>query len=141
MPTQFTRQRIFSLLLTGTMLLGVGSVYMEPAAAQFNRSAFRQTARELNLSRSEMFKIAGIMRGFRSEMKDILTPDQYELLQSTRKQESKPQPEEIREELALTDIQSEQLASAREDMVAELQEVLTPSQFTRMMEKLSLNLP
>lgn len=139
MPIQFTRKRLFSLLLLGTLALGIGNVTIQPAAAQHNRSAMRQTARELNLSRSQMFKIAGIMRDFRSEMKDILTPEQFELLQSTQQQQSTTEPQEVRDALALTGTQSTQLASAREDMLAELQGVLTPSQFTKMMKKVSFN--
>lgn len=139
MPIQFTRRRLFNLLLIGTLALGIGSFNIQPAAAQLNRSTFLKTARELDLSRSQMRKVARIMRGFQSDMKDILTSEQLELLQSERQQRSQTQREELREALDLTDTQSEQLASARQEMVAKLEGVLTPNQVTGMIQRLGFN--
>ncbi|MEO0802110.1 MAG: hypothetical protein AAFY57_07540 [Cyanobacteria bacterium J06642_2] len=121
------------------MSLAIGGIHIPPASAQVSRSDFRETARELNLSRSQMREIAGIMRSFNSEIEEILTPEQFELLQSTRKQQrSQPQtqdPQELQEELNLTDSQSGQLAEAREDMIVELEAVLAPYQLEGIMEK------
>ncbi len=138
MQIQLTRKRIVNTLLIGTIVLGIGSLNIQPAEAQLSRSAFRETARELNLSRSQMREVAGIMRNFRSEIAEILTPEQFELLQSAREQQQSQtqiqNPQELQEELNLTDTQSEQLAVVREKMVVELQEVLAPNQLERIME-------
>ena len=139
MPIQFTRKGVFSLLLVGTLALGIGSFNLQPADAQLSRSTFRATARELNLSRSQMRKVAGVMRSFKSDLEDILTPEQFELLQSAPQQQSPTQKQELKEVLALTDTQSSQLASAREDMVEGLQGILSPSQFSIMVSRMGLN--
>lgn len=139
MQIQLTRKQIINTFLIGTMSLAIGGIHIPPASAQVSRSDFRETARELNLSRSQMREIAGIMRSFNSEIEEILTPEQFELLQSTRKQQrSQPQtqdPQELQEELNLTDSQSGQLAEAREGMVVELEAVLAPYQLEGIMEK------
>lgn len=139
MQIQLTRKQIINTFLIGTMSLAIGGIHIPPASAQVSRSDFRETARELNLSRSQMREIAGIMRSFNSEIEEILTPEQFELLQSTRKQQrSQPQtqdPQELQEELNLTDSQSGQLAEAREDMIVELEAVLAPYQLEGIMEK------
>lgn len=135
MKIQFTRKQIVSILLIGTMALGFGSLNIQPTAAQFSRSTFVKTARELNLSRSEMRKVAGVMRGFRAEIQDILTPEQYEALKTKRKQQKPHQsPQKLKEELDLTDRQSVQIATARQDMITGLQGILAPNQITKIME-------
>lgn len=147
MQIQRTRKRIVNTLLIGTLALGVGSLSIQPATAQLSRSAFRETARELNLSRAQMQDVAGIMRSFSSEIEEILTPEQFEILQSVREQkqsqpQSQPQeqnPEELRDTMNLTDTQSTQIATAREEMVTGLQEVLTPEQIEGLMEKTGFN--
>lgn len=143
MQIQRTRKRIVSTLLIGTLSLGIGSVSVQPATAQLTRSAFRETARELNLSRSQMQEVAGIMRGFSSEIEGILTPEQLEILQSAREeQQSEPQAQttqEVQAALTLTDTQATQLATAREEMTAGLQAVLTPEQIEGLMEKTGFN--
>lgn len=139
MPIKVTRRGIFNTLLIGTLALGIGSFNLQPSVAQLDRSNFRQTARELNLSRSQMRQVAGIMRSFRSDIEDILTPGQLELFQTAQKQQSQIQKQELRDLLALTDTQLAQLASAREEMVADLEGVLTPSQFARMVSRMGLN--
>ncbi len=143
MQIQLTRKRIINTLLIGTMTLAIASLNIQPAQAQFHRSAFREMSRELNLSRSEMREIAGIMRNFKSEVQEILTPEQFEQLQSAREQQpSQPQtqdPQEVQEALNLTDDQLTQLAETREEMVMALQAVLTPEQLERMMETIALS--
>ncbi|MEO0925780.1 MAG: hypothetical protein AAFY63_07905 [Cyanobacteria bacterium J06643_13] len=139
MQIQLTRIRIFNTLLIWVITLAIGSFHIQPAAAQFNRSSFRETARELNLSRSQMQEIAGIMRNFKSEIEEILTPEQFELLQSARKQQQSQtqtqEPYQLQETLNLTDTQSTQLVALRKEMVVDLQEILTPYQVERIMEK------
>ncbi|MEM9215369.1 MAG: hypothetical protein AAGD25_13600 [Cyanobacteria bacterium P01_F01_bin.150] len=141
MPFQLTRKRIVKTVLIGTLVLGVGSVNMQPAIAQLSRSEFRELAQELDLSRSQMRDVAGTMRGFKSEVEDILTPEQLDLLQSAQEQQqSDPQAaQEVKDALNLTDAQSTQLEAAREDMVAELQEVLTPDQVTQIIEMMAFS--
>ncbi|MEL7356707.1 MAG: hypothetical protein AAFN40_09105 [Cyanobacteria bacterium J06560_6] len=138
MQIQLTRKRIVNTLLIGTLALGIGSLTIQPATAQLSRSAFRETARELNLSRSQMQDVAGIMRGFSSEIQEIFTPEQLELLQSAREQQQSQtpaqDPQELREALNLTDTQSAQLAVVREEMVVDLQSVLKPYQLEGIME-------
>ncbi|MEO1446118.1 MAG: hypothetical protein AAFV46_07755 [Cyanobacteria bacterium J06635_11] len=133
---QLANALVTNTLLVGTLVLGIGSLGVQPAQAQMSRSAFRETARELNLSRSQMQSVAGIMRDFSDEIQDILTPEQFELLQSTREQQAS-QPEDtemVKEALALTQTQSTQLAVVREEMVTGLKEVLEPYQLEGIME-------
>ena len=145
MQFQLTRQRLVSTVLIGTLALAVGSFYSQPAAAQLSRSAFREAARELNLSRSQMRDVAGIMRSFSAEVQDILTPEQFEQLQAVREQQQEqssaqaPDPQELREDLNLTEAQAEQIAATRTETVAELQEILTPEQISGMMEMVGFN--
>lgn len=138
MQIQLTRKRIVNTLLIGTLALGIGSLTIQPATAQLSRSAFREAAKELNLSRSQMQDVAGIMRGFSSEIQEVFTPEQLELLQSAREQQQSQTPaqapQELREALNLTDTQSAQLAVVREEMVVELQSVLEPYQLEGIME-------
>lgn len=133
---QLANALVTNTLLVGTLVLGIGSLGVQPAQAQMSRSAFRETARELNLSRSQMQSVAGIMRDFSDEIQDILTPEQFELLQSTREQQaSQPEDTEVlKEALALTQTQSTQLAVVREEMVTGLKEVLEPYQLEGIME-------
>lgn len=132
MQLQLTRQQIASILLIGT--LGLGSFHIQPAAAQLDRSAFREIAEELDLSRSQMREVGGIMRSLNSEIEEILTPDQFELLKSAQKQQQSQDPQELQEALNLTDTQSAQLAIVHEETVVELQAVLTPEQLEGIMD-------
>lgn len=134
MNFQLTRKRIVNTLLVGTLALGIGSFNLQPAAAQMDRSAFREVAEELNLSRSQMRQVGGIMRGVNSELEEILTPEQIELIQATRAQQQSQDPQELQAALNLTDTQTAQLAVVREETVVELQEVLTPEQLEGIME-------
>ncbi len=139
MQIQFNRKQIVSTLLIGTMTLGIGSLTIQPVRAQL-RSSFRETARELNLSRSQMREIAGIMQDFSYEIQEILTPEQFELLQLARKQQTPTQdPQDLQEALNLTETQSAQLAIAREEMVVELQDVLNPDQVDKIMDMTAFN--
>ena len=143
MQIQLTRKRIVNTFLIGAMTLAIGSIHVQPAEAQLSRSAFREMARELNLSRSQMQDVAGIMRSYSSDIQEILTPEQFELLQSAREQrQSQTQtqdPQDLQDALNLTDTQSAQIATERAEMVAELQEILTPDQIERMMEITGFN--
>ena len=139
MQLQLARKRIINTLLIGTLALGVGSFNSQPAAAQLNRDNFREVAEELNLSRSQMRDVGGIMRDLNSEVENILTPEQFQLLQATREQQQSQNPQELQAALNLTDTQSEQLATVREETVVELQSVLTPDQIEKMMEMTTLN--
>ena len=141
MKFQRTRKRIVNTLLMGTLAIGLGSFYVQPVSAQMDRSAFREVAQELNISRSQMRQVGGIMRGTSSDIQEILTPEQFEVLQSAREQQqSQPQdPQELQAALNLTDDQAEQLAAVREETVVELQSVLTPEQLEGIMELTALN--
>ncbi|NEQ55593.1 MAG: hypothetical protein F6K11_36695 [Leptolyngbya sp. SIO3F4] len=134
MSIQLTRKRIVNALLMVTLTMGLGSLTIQPATAQIDRSTFREVAEELNLSRSQMRSVAGIMRDLNSDIEDILTDEQFELLKSTREQEQTQNPQELQEALNLTDTQSAQLSVVREEMSLELQEVLTPEQLEGIME-------
>ena len=137
MQLQLTRKGIVNALLVGTLTVGFGSFYLQPATAQMDRSSFRELAEELDLSRSQMREVGGIMRNLNSEIEDILTADQLDLLKSAREQQQAQDPEEfqeLREALNLTDTQSEQLTVVREEMVDDLGEVLTPDQLERIVE-------
>lgn len=134
MKFRLTRKRIINTLLIGTLALGLGSFNLQPAAAQLDRSAFRELAEELDLSRSQMRQVGGILRGLNSELEEILTPEQMETLQSAREQQESQDPQELQEALNLTDTQSEQLSIAREETVTELQEILTPEQLEGILE-------
>ncbi|ESA35540.1 hypothetical protein N836_11115 [Leptolyngbya sp. Heron Island J] len=134
MNFQLTRKRIVNTLLIGTLTLGLGSFNIQNASAQLDRSAFREIAQELNLSRSQMREVGGIMQNLNSEIEDILTPEQFELLQSTREQQQTQTPQELQTALDLTDTQSVQLTVVHEETVAELQAVLTADQLERIME-------
>ena len=141
MRIQHTREKIVKALLIGTVTLTTGTFNLQPATAQFNRSTFRETSRELNLSRSQMREVAGILRSFNSEIKDILTPEQFEELKSAKEQQqSNPQGhnlQNLHEELNLTDTQSADLFKARKVMTLELQEVLAPEQIEKIMENVA----
>ena len=139
MKFRLTRKRIINTLLIGTLALGIGSFNLQPAAAQLDRSAFRELAEELDLSRSQMRQVGGIMRGLNSELEEILTPEQLETLQSAREQQESQDPQELQEALNLTDTQSAQLAIAREETVTELQEILTPEQLEGILEVTAFN--
>lgn len=141
MQLQLTRKRIINPLLIGTLALGLGSFYSRPAIAQLDRSAFRELAEELDLSRSQMLEVGGIMRSFNSELEDILTSEQLEVLQSAREQQQSEtqDPEDIQEALNLTDTQSEQIAVVREEAVDDLESVLTPEQIEGLMEMTAFN--
>lgn len=139
MQFQLTRKRIVNTLLIGTLALGLVSFNSQPATAQLDRSAFRELAEELDLSRSQMRQVGGIIRGLNSELEEILTPEQIEILQSAREQQESQDPQELQDALNLTDTQSEQLAVAHAETVAELQEVLTPEQLEGIMEVTAFN--
>ena len=143
MPIQFTQKRIINTLLVGTLALGIGSLNIQPAAAQVDRSAFREMARELNLSRSQMRETADIMQDFKADIEGILTPEQLEVLQVVREQQQSQtqtqDPQEFQEALNLTDTQSAQITTARTEMVADLQEILTPEQIEGLMEMTAFN--
>ncbi len=133
MQRQLTRKGLIKTLLITTLTLGMGSFNNQPASAQLDRSTFRETAQELNLSRSQMRETAGIMRDFKSDIETILTSEQLEILQTA--QEQPPQePQQLQDALNLTDAQSTQLAAAREEMVLDLQAVLQPYQLEGIME-------
>ncbi|MEB3213238.1 MAG: hypothetical protein VKL39_17945 [Leptolyngbyaceae bacterium] len=140
MKLQFTRKQIIKPLAIGTMILGIGSFNLQPAAAQVDRNAMREMAEELDLSRSQMRQLAGVMRSFRSEIEDILTSEQLELLQAAREElQSQTQAQiqnaqELKEALDLTEEQTEQLAEARRELVDELQNVLTSEQIESLLE-------
>ena len=134
MQLQLTQKRIVHTLLIGTLTLSLGSFNSQPAVAQLDRGAFREMAEELDLSRSQMREVAGIMRDLNSDIEAILTPEQSELLQSAREQQQTQDSQELQEALNLTDTQSEQLAVVREETVVELQAVLTPEQLEGIME-------
>ncbi|MDV3347293.1 hypothetical protein QGP82_01175 [Leptothoe sp. LEGE 181152] len=134
MQFQITRKRIVNTVLIGTLALGLGNFNGQPATAQLDRSTFREVAQELDLSRSQMRQVGGIMRDLNSELEEILTPGQLETLQSAREQQESQDPQDLQEALNLTDTQSEQLAVAHAETVAELQEVLTPEQLEGIME-------
>ncbi len=139
MQLQLTQNRIVNTLLIGTLALGLGSFNIQPAAAQLDRSTFLETAQELNLSRSQMREVAGIMRDLNSELEEILTPEQLETLQSAREQQQSQDPQELQQALNLTDTQAAQLAVAHEETVAELQEILTTEQLEGIMEVTAFN--
>ncbi len=139
MQLQLTQKRIVNTLLISTLALGLGSFNIQPAAAQLNRGNFREVAQELNLSRSQMREVGGIMRDLNSEIEEILTPEQFELLQSTREQQQSQNPQELQEVLNLTDTQSAQLAVVREETVVELQSILTSEQLEKIMEMSAFN--
>lgn len=139
MKFQFTQKRIVNTVLVGTLALGLGRFSIQPASAQMDRSAFREIAQELDLSRSQMREVGGIMRGLNSEIEEILTPEQLELLQAAREQQQSQDPQEFQEALNLTDTQSEQLTAVREETVVELEAVLTPEQLEGIMEMTAFN--
>ncbi|MFG6095718.1 hypothetical protein D0962_29435 [Leptolyngbyaceae cyanobacterium CCMR0082] len=139
MQFQITRKRIVNTVLIGTLALGLGNFNGQPATAQLDRSTFREVAQELDLSRSQMRQVGGIMRDLNSELEEILTPGQLETLQSAREQQESQDPQDLQEALNLTDTQSEQLAVAHAETVAELQEVLTPEQLEGIMEVTAFN--
>lgn len=138
MQLQLTRKGIANIALVGAIAMTVSVLQSQPASAQLNRSNFREVASELNLSRSQMREVGGIMRNFNTELQDILTEEQYELLQASRESQASgseaQDPQALRDSLNLTDTQSEQLATARGSMMTELQAVLTPEQIAGMME-------
>jgi len=140
MQIQFTRQQIITPLVIGTMILGIGSFNLQPAKAQVDRSAMREMAEDLNLSRSQKRQLAGVMRNFRSELDDILTADQLELLHAARQEMQSQTPPQVqtdldlKNELNLTEEQTEQIVEARRDMVDSLQDVLTPEQIESILE-------
>ncbi|MGK7890162.1 MAG: hypothetical protein AB4042_12575 [Leptolyngbyaceae cyanobacterium] len=140
MQIQFTPKQIISPLVIGTMILGIGSFTVQPATAQVSRQAMREMAEEMDLSRSQMRQLAGVMRGFRSEVEDILTSEQLELLQAEREEmQSQMQPQAhnaqaLTEELDLTEEQAKQIVEAREAMVNELQDILNPEQIESILE-------
>ena len=137
MRIRLTRNVLRNTLLIGALAVSIGSIYAQPAAAQMNRSNFRELADELDLSRSQMREIGGIMRGFNAELQEILTDEQYEVLQAAQAEQADAEdrdPEALKASLNLTEEQSRQIASARTEVVTDLQEVLTPEQIERMME-------
>lgn len=131
MQFRLTRKQIINAFLL--VALGIGSLSIQPAAAQVSRSAFRETAEELGLSRSQMREVGGIMRSLNSEVEDILTTEQFELIKAAREEQNQD-PQALQEDLNLTDSQAEQLALARRETVVELRQVLTPTQLQGIMD-------
>ena len=128
------------LVIAGSSLLLMASPQLVSAQATTDPAAIRQ---ELDLNRSQMRQLRGIMQDHRAELEDILTPEQLEEMQALREaaqQDSsvsdseQPSREDIIAELDLSEDQVEQLEQTRESLQQDLEAVLTPEQLAKLEE-------
>jgi hypothetical protein len=126
--------------MTSRLLLvsvGVGGLLIStpsPAQSQVNREAIRS----LNLSRSQMRQMRGVMQGYQSELGEILTPEQQrqlEDLQAERQNQPTPaSPPDLAAELNLSVEQASQLETLRTSMGEDLRAILSEEQIGQAQE-------
>ncbi len=137
MPRKDVIPKISKLLLIG---LAVGGLLIStPRLAQGQPAGVnRQALRSLNLSRSQMQQMRGVMQGYQSELEDILTSDQLEQLQdlqaSRQEQPTEGGRPDLAAELDLSADQVSQLEILGGSMTTELQEILSADQLEQLQD-------
>lgn len=129
-----------SLMRTTSRLLlvsvGVGGLLLStpgPAQSQVDREAIRS----LNLSRSQMQQLRGVMQGYQSELDDILTSEQEQQLEDLKAEVqsgSSEAPSNLFAELDLTADQASELEALQTDMAADLADILSAEQLEQAEE-------
>ena len=123
------------LLLVG---VGVGGLLLStpsPAQSQVSRDAIRS----LNLSRSQMREMRGIMQGYQSELNEILTADQQQRLEELKadregQSTSDGSHPDLLAELDLTEDQAAQLSTLQADLAADFESLLSADQLEQAQE-------
>ena len=95
--------------------------------------ANREAIRSLNLSRSQMQELRGVMQGYQSELEDILTSEQQQQLADLKEdmqdESATDDPPDLVTELDLSADQASQLDSLQVDMTDAVQGILSAEQF------------
>lgn len=129
-----------SLMRTTSRLLlvsvGVGGLLLStpnPAQSQVDREVIRS----LNLSRSQMQQLRGVMQGYQSELGDILTSEQQQQLEDLKAEVqsgSSDAPSDPFTELDLSADQASELETLQADMAADLEDILSTEQLEQAEE-------
>lgn len=124
------------VLLVG---LGVGALLIATPRLARSQSAGvnREAMRSLNLSRSQMQQLRGVMQGYQSELGSILTADQEEQLEDLKAEVqsgSADVPSDLFAELDLSADQASELATLQTDMATELSGILSAEQLEQARE-------
>ncbi|MEL6400252.1 MAG: hypothetical protein AAFR26_14465 [Cyanobacteria bacterium J06626_4] len=115
--------------------VGVGALLIATPRLAMSQSAGanREAIRSLNLSRSQMQELRGVMQGYQSELEDILTSEQQQQLADLKEEMQDESATDDRPdlvtELDLSSDQASQLDSLQTDMTAAVQGILSAEQF------------
>ncbi|WP_017296830.1 hypothetical protein [Nodosilinea nodulosa] len=120
------------LLMVGLSISAMVLVAPQMAHGQPAGAPPREALRSLNLSRSQMRQLRGVMQNYQSSLNGILTASQKQQLEDLqaqqRNQSGAGNPADLISQLDLTEAQSSQLASLQENMAQELRGILTSEQ-------------
>lgn len=124
------------VLLVG---VGVGTLLIATPRLALSQPAGvnREMIQSLNLSRSQMQQLRGVMQGYQSELDDILTSEQQqqlEDLQAEMQNESSEDRPDLFAELDISADQASDLEALQADMAADLEDILSPEQFEQAQE-------
>lgn len=126
------------LLIVGLSISAMALVSPQMAHGQPAGAPPREALRSLNLSRSQMRQLRGVMQSYQSSFDGILTSSQKQRLEDLqaqqRNQSGAGNPADLVDQLNLTEAQSTELASLQESMAEELQGILTPEQLQQARE-------
>lgn len=115
--------------------VGVGALLITTPRLAVSQSAGanREAIRSLNLSRSQMQELRGVMQGYQSELEDILTSEQQQQLADLKEdmqdESATDDRPDLVAELDLSADQASQLDSLQVDMTAAVQGILSAEQF------------
>ena len=115
--------------------VGVGALLIATPRLAMSQSAGanREAIRSLNLSRSQMQELRGVMQGYQSELEDILTSEQQQQLADLKEdmqdESATDDRPDLVAELDLSADQASQLDSLQVDMTAAVQGILSAEQF------------
>ena len=115
--------------------VGVGALLIATPRLAVSQSAGanREAIRSLNLSRSQMQELRGVMQGYQSELEDILTSEQQQQLADLKEdmqdESATDDRPDLVTELDLSADQASQLDSLQVDMTAAVQGILSAEQF------------
>ena len=115
--------------------VGVGALLIATPRLAVSQSAGanREAIRSLNLGRSQMQELRGVMQGYQSELEDILTSEQQQQLADLKEdmqdESATDDRPDLVTELDLSADQASQLDSLQVDMTAAVQGILSAEQF------------
>jgi Spy/CpxP family protein refolding chaperone len=126
------------LLIIGLSISAMVLVTPQLAMGQPAGAPSREALRSLNLSRSQMRQLRGVMQNYQSSFNNILTSSQKQQLEDLQAEQGNQagagNPDDLINQLNLTEAQSSQLATLQENMAGELQGILTPEQLQQAQE-------